>query len=436
MGGEARHTTDQGRRSMFPSRRSFLSMASAAAAAPVLKAHARPQTTIRVCYAPASLKGLYETLARRFMEARPDIRIILDGPAVDYDSLVQQTLRQNITKQLPDITHQGLNQIRPLADRGIAVPLDRFIAGDPAWNTIGVPDAMTSFARYDGKTYALPFAISVPVLFYNTDLVRRAGGDPDNLPQDWDGVIALSRKIVGLGEGTSGHYVEYTNNGWSFQTLVGAFGGRMMSEDETRIAFDGPAGLQALQLLHRLGMEGQPAFERDQARQAFRAGTLGILFGASSALNGYQQSAAGNFELKVGSIPVSAETDKLPAAGNGIVVLTDDPDKQRACWDYIKFAAGPAGQTIMVEVTGYVPVNQAAINDPGGLGRFFDQHPEHRIANQRISMMTGWFSFPGENNSRIIKTIEDHCYLVVSQKQDPAAALSSLRVDVDALLPR
>ncbi|TKV74041.1 ABC transporter substrate-binding protein [Bradyrhizobium elkanii] len=417
------------------SRRAFLSTATAAAATPILSAGARPQTTIRVCYAPASLKSLYEALTQRFMEARPDIKVVLDGPAVDYDSLVQQTLRQNITKQMPEVSHQGLNQIRPLADRGIAVPLDGFIADDPAWKAVGVPEAMTSLAAYGGKTYALPFAISVPVLFYNADLVKKAGGDPDRLPDDWDGLIALGKKIAALGEGIGGLYVEYTNNGWSFQTLVGSFGGRMMSEDDKKIAFDGPAGLQALQLLQRLGREGQPAFERDQARQAFRAGTLGILFAASSALNGYQQSAAGHFELKVGPVPVSSASDKLPAAGNGIVMLTDDPEKQKVSWEYIKFAVGPAGQNVMVEATGYVPVNLAALSDPTGLGKFFDEHPEHRIATQRLAMITGWFSFPGGNNSKIIKAIEDHCYLVVSGKQDPAKALASLKKDVDALLP-
>ncbi|TKV74027.1 ABC transporter substrate-binding protein [Bradyrhizobium elkanii] len=420
---------------MYLSRRTFLSTATAAAATPILRSSAHPQTTIRVSYASAPAKGLYQELARGFMEARPDIKVVLDSPAIDYDNLVQQTLRQNITRQLPDVSHQGLNQIRPLADRGIAVPLDSFIASDPDWEAIGVPETMTSLASYGGKTYALPFAISVPVLFYNADLVKKAGGDPDRLPSDWDGLIALGRKIAALGEGISGLYVEYTNNGWSFQTLVGSFGGRMMSEDDKKIAFDGPAGLQALQLLQRLGTEGQPAFNTDQARQAFRTGTLGILLTASSLLTGFQQSSAGNFVLKVGSLPVASPTAKLPAGGNGIVMLTDDPERQKAAWEYIKFAVGPAGQNVMVEATGYVPVNLAALNDPAGLGKFFDKHPEHRIATQRIAMMTGWFSFPGENNSKIIKTIEDHCYLVVSGKQNPAAALASLKTDVDALLP-
>ncbi|WP_213290832.1 extracellular solute-binding protein [Bradyrhizobium sp. sGM-13] len=420
---------------MLLSRRIFLSTATALAAMPIPKAVAHPATTIRVSYAPASLKGLYEALARRFMDARQDIKVVLDTPVADYDDLVQQTLRQSITKQIPDFSHQGFNQIRPLVNRRIAVPLDGFIAGDPAWKTIGVPDAMTCLASYRGKSYALPFAISVPVLFYNTDLVKKAGGDPNSLPLDWDGVIELGKKIGALGAGIDGLYVEHANNGWSFQTLVGSFGGRMMSEDERRIEFDGPAGLQALQLLQRLGREGQPAFETDQARQAFRAGTLGIIFTASSALSGYQQSAAGKFELKVGPFPISSANATLPAAGNGIVMLTDDPEKQKAAWEYIKFAVGPVGQNVMVQTTGYAPVNIAAINDPGGLGKFFEEHPEYRVAAQRIPMMAGWYSFPGENNSKIIKIIEDYCYLVVSRKREPGTALSSLRKDVDALLP-
>ncbi|MGY3488125.1 multiple sugar transport system substrate-binding protein [Bradyrhizobium sp. USDA 4011] len=401
---------------------------------PILKAVAH-RVTIRVSYAPASLKSLYEALARRFMDTHPDIMVVLDTPAADYDNLVQQTLRQSITKQMPDVSHQGLNQIRPLADRGMAVPLDEFIARDLAWKTIGVLDVMTSLASYGGKTYGLPFAISVPVLFYNADLVKKVGGDPNSLPADWDGVIELGKKIGALGAGISGFYVEYTNNGWAFQTLVGSFDGRMMSENERKIEFDGSAGLKSLQLLQRFEREGQPALERDQARQAFRAGTLGIIFTASSALSGYQQSAAGKFDLKVGPFPVSSANAKLPAAGNGIVMLTDDPEKQKAAWEYIKFAVGPVGQNVMVHATGYAPVNIAAINDRGGLGRFYEEHPEHLVAAQRIPMMTGWFSFPGQNNSKIIKTIEDYCRLVVLRKQDPVTALSNLRKDVDTLLP-
>lgn len=421
---------------MLISRRIFLSTATAVATTPILKAVAYPETTIRVSYAPAPFKVLYEALSRRFMDMRPDIKVVLDPPVLNYDDLIQQTLRQGITKQMPDVSHQGLNQIRPLATRKIAVPLDDFIAGDQAWRTIGIPDSMSSLAYYLGKTYGLPFGISIPVLFYNADLVKQAGGDPNSLPTNWDGIIELGKKIDALGAGISGFYVEYANKGWSFQTLVGSLGGRIMSEDERKIEFDGPAGLQTLRLLQRFGREGQPAFGTEQARQAFRAGTLGIIFTSSSGLSGFQQSAAGKFELKVGQFPISSTNAKLPAGGNGIVMLTEDSKKQKAAWEYIKFAVGPVGQNVMVQTTSYAPVNIAAIKDPDGLGKFYEKHREYEIANQCLPLMTVWYSFPGENNSKIVKIIDDYCHVVVSQRLDPAIALSNLRKEVEALLPR
>ncbi|WMY10996.1 ABC transporter substrate-binding protein [Paraburkholderia phenoliruptrix] len=394
------------------------------------------ETTIRVAYAAGPVKNLYEGLARRFMDTHPDIKVVLDPPAVDYDDLIQRTLRQRITNQLPDVSHQGLNQIKALAERGISVPLDDFIAKDPTWKNIGVPDSVTSFASYAGKTQALPFAISGPVLFYNADLVKKAGGDPDNLPRDWDGILALGKKIDALGHGVHGLYVEYTNNSWSFQTLVGSFGGRMMSADERQIEFAGPAGMQAMTLLRRITLEGQqPAFGRDQARASFQSGTLGILFTASSALNSFEQSAAGKFRFVVGPIPVSSPNDRLPSGGNAIVMLTRDAAKQKAAWEYIKFAIGIQSQTEMAKATGYEPVNVAAMKDENGLAKFIKEHPNYSVAASRMPMMTGWFSFPGENNSRIIKAIEDNCYAVVMLKLQPEEALANMKKDVQALLP-
>lgn len=393
------------------------------------------KVTIRVSYAPAHLSGLYEAIATRFMENNPEIKVILDSPAADYQALTQQILRQKITGELPDVTHEGLNQIRILADRGIAVPLNNFVAEDPTWKDVGVPDSVKSFASFQGKSYGLPFAISAPVIFYNATLIKRAGGDPNNLPTDWTGIINLANKVKALGPENDGIYVEYTNGGWSFQMLVGSFGGRMMNDQEQKVEFNGPAGLQAMNLLQRLGKEGQPSFGRNQARQAFSAGTLAMLATTSAELHNYQRAAAGKFEVKVGPFPVSSTNARLPAAGNGLVMLTQDREKQQAAWEYIKFAIGPVGQLIMAETTGYVPVNVAGMQDPNGLGKYFKDHPEQLVPADRLPLMTGWYTFPGDNTPQITKAIEDVCYEVVTLKREPEDAMADLTKTVNTLLP-
>ena len=37
------------------------------------------------------------------------------------------------------------------------------------------------------------------------------------------------------------------------------------------------------------------------------------------------------------------------------MLFTKDPAKQKAAWEYIKFATGPVGATMMVQATGYFP---------------------------------------------------------------------------------
>ncbi|SJM30220.1 extracellular solute-binding protein [Mesorhizobium delmotii] len=232
---------------------------------------AAAETTLRVSYSPATYKELYQDLADRFMQIHPDTKVELEIGSDSYDTLVQQTIRASITGQMPDISYQGLNQIRTLVERKLPVPLDTFIQKEPDWESQGYSTAITNLAAYGGTTYGLPFGISLPVVFYNADLVKQAGGDPDKLPETWEDIIALSKKIDALGDDVSGLYVEYTNNSGSFQTFVGGFGGEMVTSDEASVAFDGDAGEKTMELLHRLGKEGQPPFERNQARQAYAA---------------------------------------------------------------------------------------------------------------------------------------------------------------------
>lgn len=82
-----------------------------------------------------------------------------------------------------------------MARKGIATPLDEFIAAEEDWKSSGLASALMGAGKVGEKTYALPFESGTPTLFFNLDLVRRAGGDPNNLPQDWDGIIAKLKTL-------------------------------------------------------------------------------------------------------------------------------------------------------------------------------------------------------------------------------------------------
>src|SRR5262249_55335512 len=143
---------------------------------------------------------------------------------------------------------------------------------------------------HQGKLYGIPYSTSTPIVYFNLDLVRRAGGNPDDLPRDWAGIFALGRKIDALDGPTQGLAFQYKGNGnWGFLALLASLGGTPMDAEETKLTFDTPQMLRALQIIHAFGEAGQVDMTRNQWRQSFPSGTLGIYVDTSSILTEYQQ---------------------------------------------------------------------------------------------------------------------------------------------------
>ena len=120
-------------------------------------------------------------------------------------------------------------------------------------------------------------SVVMAISFINADLVRRAGFDPDRLPQDWDGHLRLAAAVKARSGGPDGMWFAWSE--WMFQTLVLGHGGAMMKPDESDIAFDGPEGLATLKLHERMVAEtAMPALNANTTSQAFAAGRLSAFY--------------------------------------------------------------------------------------------------------------------------------------------------------------
>ncbi|MCK9914426.1 ABC transporter substrate-binding protein [Microbacteriaceae bacterium K1510] len=383
------------------------------------------------------VKPMYEALAKRFAQEHPDIQINFDNGAKTYDEIVQRTLRGALTGGLPDVAFFSYNRLQLLSERNLLVPLDAFIAGDESWKTHGYTPSILELARVKGKYYGLPFNTSTIVVYYNADLIRQAGGSLDPLPKTWDEITALAKKVQALGGNKTGMYYDYydTAGNWAFISLVESFGGRMMSDDDKQIMFDQPSGMQALRVLESIGKTGSVDMSRAQARQAFSAGTLGIFIVSTSYLTELSAGAQGRFDIRVGPFPLPASAGRLPAGGNAVAMLTKDPVKQKAAWEYLKFVTSPVGQTIVAQTSGYMPNNTVAIEHEDLLGAFYKAHPNHMVSIKQLPVLTGWYAFPGANALKIPDVIRDHLRDVYTLRRKPEEVMPDMVRDVKVLLP-
>ncbi len=418
-------------------RRTMMKAAAAAAAIVAAPAIAQSTTEIVVEYSiPDLFKALHEEIAREFMKANPQYKITFRAPQPGYEEITQSVLRAAVTNTLPDVAYHGLNRQRIFVDRGIVQPLDGFIAADTQFKEFGHAPGLLDIGKVKGKQYGIGFSLSTPIIYVNGDLVEKAGGNLAALPATWDGIFELARKIKALGGNTQGFHFDWDITGnWMFQALVFSNGGTMLSADEKKVTFDGDAGKQAIATLSRMVKEGTMRdVAQSVALQDFTSGTMGIWGHSTSRLGGVTKQVGDKFKLRTAAFPTTAN-GRLPMGGNTAMLFAKDPAKQKAAWDYIKFATGPIGATMMVKATGYFPSALKVADDPALLKDFYAANPNHLVAMKQLPKATGWYAFPGENGLKITDVIKDHLQSVVAQKAEPMTALAAMSKEVQALLP-
>lgn len=392
--------------------------------------------TLEVSHALQGFPALVDGLKVEFERAHPDIRLRMIAGRDEWDALLQDTLRTATAGDLPDVSHQSLNHLQILVRRELVQQLDPFLGKDQNWQRLGHLPSLLTAATHEGKVYALPFATTVPVLYFNMALARQAGFAGDTLPSAWPEVIELARRIDALGPDIAGIYAEYdATSAWIFQSLLMSQGGRMMSPDEREIAFAGKEGLWALEVTREMGGASLD-MTRGQARQAFAAGKTGIHIRSASGIPPIEKAAAGNFEVRVGRFPMPTPEGRLPGASNGVVMFTADPARQPAAWKYIAFVTGPAGQMLVARHTGYAPTNTVAIESPEYLRDYYAENPNHRVVIEQFPIMVDWYSFPTDNSVRIFETMIEQQWAVARQQATPEAALAAMAEAAVRLLPR
>lgn len=399
---------------------------------------AMAETTITVQYA---YPDLFDTTQKQMLEAfskkHPDIKVEFRTAYKDYEDAAQRVLREGITGNVPDVTFQGLNRVRVLADKNIAVALDDFIANEKDFDAAGYHEGMRQAGAVNGKVYGLPFAISLPIVYYNMDLVKKAGLDENSLPKTWDEITALAKKIKSQGE-ADGVMTEWAiTDNWLWQSLVFANGGTMLNEDETKVAFDGDAGKQAIGTLAGLVTETEsPNMTPNEMLAAFSAGKIGVMVTTTARVNAVTKQIGGKFELKTGNYPDLKEgVSRLPAGGNVAIITAKDKEKQKAAWEFLKFATGPEGGAIMVKTTGYMAPNNKAADL---LKDFYTENPNQAVALSQLPYLTGWYAFPGDNGLKITDVIKDRLQSIMdgSRAEEAEAVLADMAADTQALLPR
>ncbi|WP_118134526.1 ABC transporter substrate-binding protein [Oceanicella sp. SM1341] len=426
---------------MKPVHRLFAGAALAGAMLPGLAA--AQSVTLDVLYCNPGFSRFYEPLAEEFQKANPDIAIRFRAPAANYNEGHQQVLRAAVTGGTPDVYFSGFNLlaelVHTLEPRGGILDLGEHIsaAGGEAFVSANFEPRMLALGEVGGVQYGLPVNASSPIMYINADLVRQAGADPDNMPTDWPGTIALAAKIHALDPKVAGMAYDINSwpDDWLWQALVFEQGGQLVDEVSGTAGFDNEVGLNALKLARSMVTEGgQSLLDWDQSRQQFGAGLTGFMFSTPAHVQTIEGLVGDRFELKTALFPIDNKAEGgVPTGGNAAVVLATDAAKQEAAWKYVQFMTSPEAQNLIVRITGYLPTNKRTTG-ADYLAPYYAEHPNVETASRQADRSLPWQGYPGGASVRIWRAQRDIIGTVMRGEVTPEDGLAQMVEQTNALM--
>jgi multiple sugar transport system substrate-binding protein len=314
----------------------------------------------QAAYSDDDVKGM----TADFMAANPKIKVKPEFVAYDalHDKIVAAAPAGTYDVVLIDVIWPAEFGTKKI----VTDVTDQFPA---AWRSDMLGGALST-ARYRDRYYGVPWILDTKYLFYNTEMLTKAGVDASSL-STWDGVMTAAKalkdkKISDNPLIWSWKQAEALICDWT--QLLGAFGGKFLSDDGKSAAFDSGGGVKALELMKKslddkLSNANSLESLEEDVRKVFSEG------GAAMALNWTYMFAEANKPDKskiVGKVAV-APTPTGTSGGPGVngsmaLCVTSSSKNQQAAWSYISYLTSAQVQNKYAQLS--LPCWKASYDDP------------------------------------------------------------------------
>lgn len=391
----------------------------------------------------------FNELINEFQRQHPNIKVTAQKPQGNSPNPVSDTVssvqNQMMAGAPPDVAQLGFSELDFTINQLRAKPLDDLVGREAVQANFDGPQypfdrSARGLGDWDGKTYGVPFVFSTPVLYYNAGLFQQAGLDPAKPPATWAEVerAALAIKAATGKDGAYADCLTAVAKDWCFQSMVRSNGGRVLSADRKTLTFADPAAVEVVQTAQNMVKSGAtPVLGQRQAYEGFGRGEMGMILESSSLQSNFEKAAKGKWDLRAAPMPGFGDKATVPTnSGASLFVLSNDPAKQRASWELIKFLTGPEAYTAISSKIGYLPLRTGLLDDPARLKGWAEKNPLLQPNIEQLARLEPWVSMPGVNYQQIrdgmMKAVEKSVY----QGADPQATLREAQQQATTLLPK
>jgi len=325
-----------------------------------------------------------------------------------------------------------------MAAKGAIYPVHELMkdAQEPFLPAAYLPAITGYYADVSGNLLSFPFNASTPILYYNKNMFRDAGLDPEVAPKTWPEVGQAAKRLRERGAlcGFTTSWPSWINvenfsafHNLSLATRSNGFGGL-----DAVLTFNNPvvvrhvAQLAEWQTTKVFDYSGRA----QSAEPRFQNGECGIFIGSSATRADIKANS--KFEVGYGMMPYWPDVAGAPQntfiGGATLWVLRDRPRAEyTGVAKFFSFLSKPEVQAAWHQNTGYLPITRAAFDLTRAQG-FYDRNAGASISIEQVTLK------PPTENSRGLRlgsfvlirdAIDEELEQALAGKKSARAAMDS-----------
>jgi len=371
----------------------FVKLGLAAVTAIGIAAPAAADTELTMYYPIAvggKLTEVVDGIVADFEAENPDIKVnaIYSG---NYDDTRVRALSALASGDPAQLAVMFSIDAYDLIEQDLVMAFDDISGVDKSWLNSFYPALMAN-GNIEGKTWGIPFQRSTIVAYYNKDLFRAAGLDPEAPPTTWDEIISMGKTLTK--DGTYGLMIPSTGYPyWMFQALAIQNGKEVMSNDGLTTFFDDGTVIDTLDFWKSLstehGIMPEGTVEWGTLRQAFLEGKTAMMWHSTGNLTAVKNNAS--FDFGVAELPANVRKGSPTGGGNFYVFKDTSAEERSAALKLIEFMTSPEQAAAWSIATGYMGVSPAAY-ETEALKNYTAEFPPALVARNQLEHAVAEFS--------------------------------------------
>ncbi|MCE1236067.1 MAG: ABC transporter substrate-binding protein [Hyphomicrobiales bacterium] len=392
-------------------------------------------------YYPVAVGGpvtkIVDGMVAGFEKEHPDVKV----EAV-YAGSYQDTIAKILTAvkggAAPNVAVALSTDMFTLIDEDAIVPFDEVAGKDAkAWFAGFYPSFMAN-SQTGGKTWGIPFQRSTVVMYWNKAAFKEAGLDPEKVPATWAEMREAAKKLTK--RDASGNVerwgIEIPSSGfpyWLFQGFTTENGAILMNEEGTKVAFDTPAVVDALQYWIDLSVKDKvhPAgiVEWGTTPKDFLEGKTAMMWQTTGNLTNVRKNA--KFDFGVAMLPAEKRRGSPTGGGNFYLFKGQSAEQQKAVVEFVKWMTTPERTAEWSIATGYVATQPAAWATDK-MKAYVADFPQAAVARDQLEHAVAELST--HDNQRVAKAFNDNLQAALTGSKTAAQAMKDAQAEADRIL--